>query len=194
MLGGKPPHVVVKMGDYLSFCPLFRRDPVNPNTVPDERNGVRAWHGLRGSCQRFITEFSTVWDKRGHVPWACFSYTRTMTKNPKVCPPFDHFFLSCTNIGTLCMHNLPLCTAAVAAAARGLSNTKGRPRGGKVAVLCRVIVWRSGFGASVFVAEARGAVPTHAPRTAATTNWRQHNNNNNSISHLKMRRQVIEHG
>ena len=63
-------------------------------------------------------------------------------------------------------------TAAVAAAACGLSNTKPQAARGHAVLSC-VIGGRSAFGASGVVAAAQGVVlPAHAPQTAATTSWR----------------------
>ena len=56
LVGYTPPHLSQKG---VLGCPLLRRGPVRPNTLPEKKKSVqvRAWHGLRASWQRVRIEF-----------------------------------------------------------------------------------------------------------------------------------------
>ena len=68
-----------------SFCPLHRHGPVRLNNVlGKKKNGVRARHGLRASCQRFGIAFEAGWGTWERLPCARFAYTPKWPKNKAV--------------------------------------------------------------------------------------------------------------
>ena len=90
-----PPTCSQKRG---SVRPLLRRGAVSPNNVPEKKHkkGVRPRHGLRASCQRFITEFGAGRDTWERLPRACLAHalylqsaiTPTQGSKPFTCKPF----------------------------------------------------------------------------------------------------------